>query len=115
MSLTCNMARGASARRASRWKSMTTENERAAIRRAYGMTLRALRHRKGQAQEKLALEAGIDRAYMSGLERGMHTPTLETVLRFLPLLNVSFMEFAAEFERCLRRARRDLKKNGPPG
>ena len=87
---------------------------RAVIRRAYGMTLRTLRLRIGLAQEKMALEAGVDRAYMSGLERGLHTPTLETILRFLPILQVTFTEFAAEYERSVRRARRELKKNGTP-
>ena len=86
---------------------------RQTIRCAYGMTVRALRKRIGLAQEKLALEAGVDRAYMSGLERGKHTPTLETVLRFLPHLKVSFPEFAIEFDKNLRRAHREAKKNGP--
>jgi transcriptional regulator with XRE-family HTH domain len=74
------------------------------------MTVRVLRNRIGLAQEKLALEAGNDRSHMSGLERGKHTPTLETILRFLPYLKVSFPEFATEFEKCLRRARREAKK-----
>jgi transcriptional regulator with XRE-family HTH domain len=74
------------------------------------MAVRGLRARIGLAQETLALEAGVDRAYMSGLERGKHTPTLETVLRFLPLLQVSFPDFAIEFDKCLRRARREAKK-----
>jgi transcriptional regulator with XRE-family HTH domain len=92
---------------------MQKENERAAIRRAYGSTLRALRKRIGLAQERMALEAEADRAYVSGLERGMHTPTLETVIRFLPFLKVSFPEFAAEYEKCLRKARRESKRTGP--
>ena len=82
------------------------------IRRAYGMTIRVLRERLGIAQEKLALEAGKDRAHMSNLERGTHTPTLATVLHFLPYLKVTFPEFAVEFDKCLRRARREIKKNG---
>jgi len=76
------------------------------------MTLRSLRKKLGIAQETLALEAGTDRSYMSGQERGKHTPTLEMVLRFLPYLKVSFPEFAAEFDVCLRRARREAKRNG---
>jgi transcriptional regulator with XRE-family HTH domain len=87
--------------------------DRVAIRLAYGYTLRSLRKRIGLAQERMALEAQADRAYVSGLERGLHTPTLETVLRFLPFLQVSFPEFAAEYEKCLKRARRELKKGEP--
>jgi transcriptional regulator with XRE-family HTH domain len=89
---------------------MTAPTSRTAVRRAYGMTLRTLRKRIGLAQERLALEADADRAYMSGLERGLHTPTLETILRFLPHLKVSFPEFAAEYEKWLRKARREAKK-----
>jgi transcriptional regulator with XRE-family HTH domain len=92
---------------------MQKDEERAAIRRAYGYTLRSLRQRIGLAQERMALEAAVDRAYVSGLERGLHTPTLETVIRFLPFLKVSFPEFAAEYDRCLRKARREAKRNGP--
>jgi transcriptional regulator with XRE-family HTH domain len=81
--------------------------QRAVIRRAFGMTLRILRLRIGLAQERMALEASMDRAYASGLERGLHTPTLETMLRLLPYLKVSFSEFAIEYEKCLRRAIRE--------
>lgn len=88
------------------------EPQKARVRLAYGMAVRNCRRRIGLAQEKLALEAGVDRAYMSGLERGKHNPTLLTILRFLPHLKVSFTDFAAEFEKCLRRVRREAKKNG---
>jgi transcriptional regulator with XRE-family HTH domain len=70
------------------------------------MTVRALRLRAGLSQEALALEAGVGRAYMSALERGLHNPTIGMAYRLLPYLKVSFAEFAAEFERNLRVARR---------
>jgi transcriptional regulator with XRE-family HTH domain len=73
---------------------------------AFGMTVRALRLRAGLSQEALALEAGVGRAYMSALERGLHNATIGMAYRLLPYLNVSFVEFAAEFERSLRVARR---------
>jgi transcriptional regulator with XRE-family HTH domain len=91
---------------------MSKGSERDLVRRAYGMAVRNCRQRIGMAQERLALEVGVDRAYMSGLERGKHNPTLLTILRFLPTLQVSFAEFASEFDKCLRRARRDEKKTG---
>lgn len=80
---------------------------RAQLGRAFGMTVRALRLRAGLAQETLALEAGIGRAYMSALERGLHNPTLEMAYRILPFLGVSFIQFAEEFEKHLRRAARN--------
>jgi hypothetical protein len=38
---------------------------------------------------------------MAGLERGLRTPRLYTILRLLPGLHVTFVEFAEEFERSL--------------
>lgn len=75
---------------------------RALIRRAFGQTVRALRKRAGIAQEQLALAASVDRGYMGGLERGEHSPTLETIYKLLPHLRVTLVEFMEEFERQLR-------------
>ena len=44
---------------------------------------------------------GINRAYVAGLERGLHTPTLYTMCRLLPGLHVTFIEFCRTFERIL--------------
>jgi transcriptional regulator with XRE-family HTH domain len=38
--------------------------------RAVGARIRDIRRRAGVSQEALAAEAGIDRSYMSGVERG---------------------------------------------
>jgi transcriptional regulator with XRE-family HTH domain len=76
------------------------------LRRAFADTVRILRARTGISQEKLALQAGLDRGYMGGLEREKHTPTLESIYRLLPVLGISFAEFAAEFERVLHSRRR---------
>ena len=48
---------------------------RAQIGRAFAQTVRSLRCEVGISQERLALGAGINRAYVAGLERGLHTPT----------------------------------------
>ena len=74
---------------------------RTVLRRALAKTIRELRQRAGLAQERLALEAGVDRGYMGGLERGLHSPTLETVYKLLPALGVDFIEFARVLERIL--------------
>jgi transcriptional regulator with XRE-family HTH domain len=72
---------------------------RATLRRAFARTVRALRRNAGISQEQLALRSGIERSYMSGLERGKHSPTLGTIYRLLPVVGVTFTEFAAEMER----------------
>lgn len=79
------------------------------LRRAFADTVRILRARAKLSQEKLAMESGVDRGYMGGLEREKHTPTLESIYRLLPALGVTFTEFAAEFERVLSTTRRRPK------
>jgi len=81
------------------------------LRAAFGQCVRALRKRAELAQEALALAAGIDRGYMGALERGKHSPTIEMIYRLLPALKITFTDFAAEYEKTLRRVRRE-KKNG---
>jgi transcriptional regulator with XRE-family HTH domain len=76
------------------------------VRRAFSMTIRDLRLLKGVAQETLALEAEVDRGYMGTLERGESTPTLDTIFKLLPQLDIDFVQFAALFEVNLKRARR---------
>jgi transcriptional regulator with XRE-family HTH domain len=39
--------------------------------RAIGVRVRQARRRRGWSQEDLAAEAGLDRSYMSGIERGV--------------------------------------------
>ena len=89
---------------------MIGENERTSLRYAFSDCVILLRREKGISQEWLALETGTASAYMSGLERGLHTPTLETIYKLLPALEVSFTEFAAEFERCLAKVERRRNK-----
>jgi hypothetical protein len=71
------------------------------IRLAFAQTVRSLRLKARISQERLALNLGIDRGNTAGLERGLHTPRLYTILRLLPGLHVTFIEFAGEFERTL--------------
>ena len=42
----------------------------------FGVRLRMRRQKLGLTQEKLAHSIGIDRTYISGLERGIRNPTL---------------------------------------
>jgi transcriptional regulator with XRE-family HTH domain len=66
---------------------------------ALAFTVRALRYKAGIAQETLALKAGLDRTYMSALERGIYSPTLETIFKILPSLGVTFTQFASALEK----------------
>lgn len=55
--------------------------------------LRELRQRRGWSQERLAHEAGYDRAYVGQLERGTRWPTLEAVWYILAALDIGWDEF----------------------
>jgi transcriptional regulator with XRE-family HTH domain len=58
-----------------------TNTEGKAVAATFGRTLRAQRQRVGLTQEALALGAGVDRTYISMLERGRRGPTLQLILR----------------------------------
>lgn len=80
------------------------------VRLAFGRAIRELRGTSGMAQERLAFESEVDRGYMGGLERGLHSPTLDTVMKLLWRMGVSFVDFAAVFERELKRLKRNRVK-----
>ena len=53
-----------------------------------GKNLRHLRHAKGWSQEDLALTAGVDRTYVSGVERGVRNPTVSVLWQLASALQV---------------------------
>lgn len=54
--------------------------------------LRRLRVQQGMSQVKLAADAGIDRAYMGGLERQAENPTVDLLDRLARALSVGVTE-----------------------
>ena len=57
--------------------------------------LRRMRVAKGIAQEALAVDAGIDRTYVSRVERNLENPTVGVLERLARALNVEIVEFFA--------------------
>ncbi len=55
---------------------------------AFGTVLRRLRKSAGLTQEQLALEAGVQRKYVSLMELGAKAPSLSTVLKIAAGLHV---------------------------
>ncbi|WP_080586251.1 helix-turn-helix domain-containing protein [Bradyrhizobium elkanii] len=55
--------------------------------------VRRIRVDRGISQEKLAYEAGIDRSYMSSLERQSKNPTIDLLDRIAETLDVHLSEF----------------------
>lgn len=64
-----------------------------------GRNLRKLRVERGFSQERLALEAKIDRAYVGRIERGSENVTIARLEALFAVLGVSIKEFFAEIER----------------
>ena len=58
------------------------------LRQVFATNLRRLRHAKGFSQEALAHEAGVNRSYMSLLERGSAYPGLEIIGKLAGVLGV---------------------------
>lgn len=54
--------------------------------------LRRLRVERGISQEKLAADAGVDRAYLGGLERQTENPTVDLLDKIAAILVVSVSE-----------------------
>lgn len=63
--------------------------------------MRQLRKEKHLSQAALALEAGLDRTYISLLELGRRSPTLDTLMLLAPVLGVSLAELATRTQTML--------------
>lgn len=70
---------------------------------ALGVSVRERRHSRGLSQEELALESGLDRAYVGGIERGERNPTVESLLKLAAALDAPASELLARTEEqiCL--------------
>lgn len=55
---------------------------------AFGHVIRELRNQHNISQEKLALISGLDRTFISLLERGLRQPSLKSILRLSESLNI---------------------------
>lgn len=73
---------------------MTTE-------KAFGQVLRKFRTINNLSQEKLSQECGLDRSYISLLERGLRQPTLKTILLLSKILNTTAAGIIHDVEELL--------------
>ncbi len=58
------------------------------IRKVFGANVRVYRRSAGLSQEAVAARMGVDRAYISAIERGLQNVTLLTILQVAESLNV---------------------------
>ncbi|MFK8034350.1 MAG: helix-turn-helix domain-containing protein [Hyphomicrobiales bacterium] len=57
-------------------------------RKILGTNLREARKAANLSQEALALEIGIDRTYISGIERGVRNPSLDVIVKLAERVGV---------------------------
>lgn len=75
------------------------------LRENTALLLRELRLDKGISQEKLAKASGIDRTFISGVERNKRNITLDTLDRLLAALGVDshyFLCLLADKEKAIK-------------
>ena len=65
----------------------------------FGEALRELRVHLGLSQEALADAAGLDRTYVSGIERGERNPSLTNLLRLADAMEVRLSDLVKAAER----------------
>lgn len=63
------------------------------LRHLFATNLRRIRHQRKLSQEQLAHDAGVDRAYMSRVERGVTFVGLEIIGKLADVLGVDPAEF----------------------
>lgn len=70
---------------------------------AFGIALRQRRKAAKLTQEGLALEADLERVFVSWLETGKRQPTLTTLLKLAGALNCRAADLVADTEEVLPR------------
>ena len=63
-----------------------------------GLNIRILRIRRGITQEQLAVEAGVERSYMGGVERGQRNMSVRILIKVMAALNCSPMAVFEEVD-----------------
>ncbi|WP_445677503.1 helix-turn-helix domain-containing protein [Pseudomonas putida] len=69
---------------------------------AFGKVLRVRRKHAKLSQEQLALEAGIQRNYVSLIERGINQPTITIIFRLAAALQCQPSALIADVEAVLK-------------
>jgi transcriptional regulator with XRE-family HTH domain len=69
------------------------------VHAAFGQALRELRAERGVSQEAVALDAGLNRGYYSGVERGVRNVSLTNIVKIAAALGVPASEVLARAER----------------
>lgn len=80
-----------------------SQNNTDILAEAFGAVLREVRKERGFSQENLGFESGYHRTYVSLLERGLKSPSLQTIFELARALDVRPSELLARVERTTHR------------
>jgi transcriptional regulator with XRE-family HTH domain len=76
--------------------------------KAFGEALREVRKSCGISQMDLYEASGIDRTYISAVERGLQSPTIRMIARFSKYLKIRPSELVLKMERSKWYSERSL-------
>ena len=68
------------------------------IEKFFGLVLQQLRKERGLSQEELGFESGYHRTYISLLERGKKSPSLQTIFQLAKALKVEPSEIVERIQ-----------------
>jgi transcriptional regulator with XRE-family HTH domain len=68
---------------------------------AFGQVLRSFRRKAGLSQEQLAFAAGVERNFVSLIERGVNQPTIRVIFKLAAALHVAPSEMISMVEKQL--------------
>lgn len=71
------------------------------IEQAFGIVIKKYRLERSMSQEELALEAGLDRTYISLLERGKRNPTIKTLFAISRVLQIKPHKIIIDIEEFI--------------
>jgi transcriptional regulator with XRE-family HTH domain len=80
------------------------------LNKVFGEQLRRSRKAARMRQEELAFSAGLDRTYISLLERGIKSPTLTTFFQLCRVLDQKPAIFIAQIDEQLMRVEQELSE-----
>jgi transcriptional regulator with XRE-family HTH domain len=82
------------------------------LRAALGSRIRETRKQRGLSQEELAHRARLHWTYLSDLERGRQTPTMDVMNRLARGCGVTLAEFFEPFDQQFRVRSRKRRSDG---
>lgn len=75
------------------------------INNIFGQVLKSLREEQRISQEALGHSSGLDRTYISLIERGLRVPTIKTLFKISKALNKKPSEIILEVEKIYENSR----------